>query len=71
MDPVLLWLWWRLLAAAAPVQPLAWELPYAASVALKRQKQKVWGAVGAAGLVSPIWRNWDVFIQVDSKLGVR
>ena len=27
-DPVLLWLWYRL-AAAAPIQPLAWEPPHA------------------------------------------
>ena len=37
-DPALLWLWHRL-AAAAPTRPLAWELPYAAGVALKREKQ--------------------------------
>ena len=35
LDPELLWLWCRL-AAAAPVRPLAWELPHA----LKRQKRK-------------------------------
>ena len=34
-DPTLLWLWCRL-AAVAPIQPLAWELPYAMGVALKR-----------------------------------
>ena len=28
------------LAAAAPIGPLAWELPYAAGVALKRKKKK-------------------------------
>ena len=28
LDLALLWLWSRL-AAAAPIQPLAWELPYA------------------------------------------
>ena len=39
MDPALLWLWWRL-AAVAPIRPLAWEPPYAAEVALKRQKEK-------------------------------
>ena len=33
-DPVLLWLWCRL-AAAALIQPQAWKLPYAAGVALK------------------------------------
>ena len=35
----MLWLWlW--LAAAVPVGPLAWELPYAAGAALKSQKKK-------------------------------
>ena len=38
LDPALLWLWCRP-AAAAPIQPLAWELPYASSVALKGKKQ--------------------------------
>ena len=32
-DLVLPWLW-RRLAAAAPIQPLAWELPYAIGAAL-------------------------------------
>ena len=31
---------WCRLAAATLIQPLVWELPYAASVALKRQKEK-------------------------------
>ena len=34
----LLWLWCRL-AATAPIQCLAWKLPYAAGVALKSKKQ--------------------------------
>ena len=39
-DPALLWLWcWP--AAAAPVQPLAWEPPYAVGVALKSKKKKI------------------------------
>ena len=38
-DPVLLWLWHRL-AAAAPIQLLAWELPFATGVALKSKKKK-------------------------------
>ena len=38
-DPSLLWLWCRL-AAAAPIQLLAWDPVYAAGVALKRQKKK-------------------------------
>ena len=39
LNPVLLCLWCRLVAAA-PTQPLTWELPYAASVAKKRKKEK-------------------------------
>ena len=41
-DPVLLWLWCRLVATA-PIRPLAWEPPYATAAALdmaKRQKTK-------------------------------
>ena len=38
-DLVLLWLWCRL-AAEAPIQPLAWEIPYAAGATLKSQKKK-------------------------------
>ena len=38
-DLVLLWMWCGL-AAAALIQPLAWEPPYAMSLALKRQKKK-------------------------------
>ena len=49
-DPALLWLWCRLVATA-PIQPLAWEPPYAAGAAqeiatttkdkkTKRQKKK-------------------------------
>ena len=37
LDPILLWLWQRP-AAAAPVQPLAWKLPYAVSAALKSKE---------------------------------
>ena len=35
---VLLWLWCRL-AAVAPIRPLAWEPPYAMSLALKKHKK--------------------------------
>ena len=38
-DLVWLWLWCRL-APAAPIRPLAWELPYASDVALKKKKSK-------------------------------
>ena len=37
LDLALLWLW-RRLAATAPIQPLAWELPYAMGVAIKKIK---------------------------------
>ena len=39
LDLALLWLWHRP-AAIAPIQPLAWEHPYAMGMALKRQKEK-------------------------------
>ena len=39
LDPTFLWLWHKL-AAVAPIQPLAWELPYAAGAALKSEKKK-------------------------------
>ena len=38
-DRMLLWLWCRLVAAA-PIQPLAWERPYATPAALKSRKTK-------------------------------
>ena len=38
-DLVFPWLWCRL-AAAAPVQPLVWELPFATGAALKRLKKE-------------------------------
>ena len=38
LDPALLWLGCRL-AGAAPIQPLAWELPYTLGMSLKRQKK--------------------------------
>ena len=40
LDPMLLWLWHRP-AATALIQPLTWELPCAAGVALKRKKKKL------------------------------
>ena len=38
-DPAFLWLWHRPVAIA-PIRPLAWELPYATSVALKSKSKK-------------------------------
>ena len=39
-DPALLRLWCGP-AAVAPIRPLAWEIPYATSVALKSKKRKL------------------------------
>ena len=40
-DPALLWLWlWLWPEATVLIQPLAWELPYAANEALKKQTNK-------------------------------
>ena len=39
LDLALLWLW-HSPAATAPIRPLAWEPPYSAGAALKRQKDK-------------------------------
>ena len=37
----LAWLWlWHRPAAAAPIQPPAWELPYAKGVVLKKKKKE-------------------------------
>ena len=38
-DLVLLWLWCRP-AATVPIQPLAWEPPYATGAALKKKKER-------------------------------
>ena len=37
-DLALLWPWCSL-AAAAPIQPVAWELPYTTDMALKKKKK--------------------------------
>ena len=39
LDPVLLWLWCRP-TAAAQIQPLDWEPPYAMGATLKKQTNK-------------------------------
>ena len=40
LDPELLWLWYRP-AAAAPIGPLTWELPYVAGAALKSKEKSI------------------------------
>ena len=39
LDLTFLWLWHRPVATA-PLRPLAWETPYGAGAAVKRQKDK-------------------------------
>ena len=51
-NPTLLWLC-RRLAATATIRPLAWEPPYAASVVLKKQKNKKEQEGGQAVLSVP------------------
>ena len=38
-DPTWLWLWYRSVAAA-PIRPLAWELPNAMGASLKSKEEK-------------------------------
>ena len=40
LDLALMWLWYRL-AAAAPIGPLAWEPPYAVGAALKKRQKTI------------------------------
>ena len=39
LDPMLLWLW-RKLVAAALIRPLAWEFPYTTGVVVNKQAKK-------------------------------
>jgi len=50
LDPALLWLWCRP-AAAAPIQPLFWELPYAVGVGLRSRKKEKKGNYREEGSV--------------------
>ena len=50
LNPALLWLWCRP-TAAAPIRPLAWELPYASGAALKSKKKNGNGRQG--------WQLWE------------
>ena len=59
-DLALLWLWCRP-AATAPIQALAWEPPYAAGVALEKEKGKNEGYATEAPLCA----------QTAERLGLR
>ena len=54
LDPKLLWLWCRL-AAAALIWPLAWKLPFAAPVALKKAKKNKQKRIHCSNNWEQIW----------------
>ena len=58
LDLVLLWLWYRV-AAVAPIQPVAWEPPYAKGVALKRQTKKKKKKKKAQASRAGLYIYWD------------
>ena len=62
-DLVLLWLWPRP-GAAALIRSLAWELPYAKSVALKQTEKKGWCYICA---IYGIPLEWPVDVQREVK----
>ena len=49
----MLWPWSRL-SAAAPIRTLAWEPPYAASVALKSKRKKEFNGISKQMITSRI-----------------
>ena len=62
LDLALLWLWCRP-AAAAPIQTLVWELPYAISAALK-SKKKGGGRMGKENHKEGSWVTVTMVIHV-------
>ena len=67
LNLALLWLWWCEPAAVAPIQPLVWEVPYAAKYLPKKQKKKKkkkkiikwkrWSTAGEQTLKRWTWRG--------------
>ena len=55
LDPKWPWLWCRP-AAAAPIRLLAWELPHAAGVALKRKEEEGEDSIG---------KSWGLYMLDD------
>ena len=67
---MLLLLWGRQ-AAAAPILPLAWELPYEADAALKRKKNENdgvpwWLSRLRVPALSLLWLGWLLWCRLDS-----
>ena len=69
-DLALLWLWYRP-ADTTPIQPLAWESPYATGAALKRKEKKkantIWYHLHVK---SKIWHKW-MYLQNRNRLTER
>ena len=59
LDLALLWLWYRL-AAAALIQSLAWKLPYVVGVALKRPKGGKKKKRPKKAFLKGLWKTIDV-----------
>ena len=70
LDSTLLWLWHRL-AAAAQIQPLAWELPYAASVAQKKQERKVQFCVKFSSYKNKNWCLLQLWYRPEATAPIR
>ena len=70
-DPMLLWLW-RRLVAIAPIRPLAGEPPYASDAALEKAKKKKYDHQGYhfPSSCAPTWVAEGVCLQDDEKAGV-
>ena len=66
-DPVLLWLWCGPVAAA-PIQPLAWELLYATGVALKGEKNQKQTRRPRFVYLSPIFSDFHSFVWLSWQL---
>ena len=75
-DPSLLWLWCRP-AATAPIEPLAWEPPYAAEAAQeiatttttkdkkdKKTKKKLNPSLGKSTKVNDLFKNYLFVFQL-------
>ena len=70
-DPILLSLW---PAATAPVQPLARDVPYAASAALKRKKKKTlhWDIIFKQQKIKDKEKKFELSqVEGDGKLPIR
>ena len=63
LDPEFLWLWCRP-AAAAPIQPLDYEFPYAIDVALNRKKKKKKGVLNTTDIMVNLAYNFSCLLEI-------